>query len=463
MKRGEREIEAQVETATPGGLDQVVDGLAAAMARGFVEGLERSGTVRELLGLVDFLRQRVAELEAQVAQNRTPATPEDDRTPRAATDGVQMPSAPAPAPAPAAPAPAAPAPAAPAPAAPAAEARSPASSAVPSGAGDAPRPRPVNVPLGPLPGSRPRIKPRSRTQVRPTVVYRTDPRAQASGEGKAGGAVCLEPGCTRPVHYRGYCLVHVEKVKSTDRPDAAPLGPSTIPLPPLKRPAGGRGKKDGGTKGVFAMLYEERGRRILAGFINQMKFDRRDLVQRLNVQFAGMPGVPLEEEDVMVALHYHQIGDALRKRESEILSRHLTKQRGSLSKTAQAMKLEPEQLRARVADLHMEDEVARVRNRFREEIMERSAFPQRLDLALTREKYLADLGILAEVDDSLRREVRAALERLPAGIGQEERGRLIREGLNLGEQAYRRMVRRYDLGAELPVPPEEPAAKAAEG
>jgi hypothetical protein len=432
-------------------LGQVVDGLAAAMARGFLEELERSSTVQQLISLVDFLRQRVDELEAEVAEQRgREASVKGDQNqgdrpvvPRPAEASadvppVSKPEVPAPAQATPAPVPAAAAPA------------------------SAQRPAPVSVPLGPMPGSRsPRPKSRSRTAVRPTVVYRTDPRAQANGEGKAGGTVCLEPGCTRPVHTKGYCLIHSEKANNPDRSATSPLGPSAIPMPPPKRPVASRGKKEGGTKGVFAMLYEDKGRRVMAGFINQMKFDRRDLVQRLNVQFAGMPGVPLEEEDVMVALHYHQLGDALRKREGEILCRHLTKQRGSLTKTAQAMKLEPERLKARVADLHLEDDVARVRNQFREEIMERSAFGHRLELALTREKYLADLGILTEVDDSLRREVRAALAQLPGGTDLVARGQAIRAQFSLDEQAYRRLVRRYDLAAELPLPPEDPGAEAA--
>ncbi|HOX44128.1 MAG TPA: hypothetical protein PK668_11050 [Myxococcota bacterium] len=466
---------AAVDAEARDRLGQVLDGLAAAMTRGFLDGLERSGTIQQLVGVVEFLQQRVDELEAEVAEQRGGASVGGDVRVKAAkadsatqTDRVSAerpaqtePAAPAPAqPAPARAAPATPAsasapPAAPAPA-PAPRAAAPAGAA----AASAGRPVPLSVPLGPMPGSRPpRPKTRSRNAVRPTVVYRTDPRAQANGEGKAGGTVCLEPGCTRPVHSRGYCVIHVEKLLSSDRPAAAPLGPSAIPMPPPKRPAASRGKKEG-TKGVFALLYEDKGRRVMAGFINQMKFDRRDLVQRLNVQFAGMPGVPLEEEDVMVALHYHQLGDVLRKREGEILCRHLTKQRGSLTKTAQAMKLEPERLKARVTELHLEDEVARVRNQFREEIMERSGFSQRLELALTREKYLADLGILNEVDESLRREVRAALSQLGT-VGPDARGQAIRTQFSLDDQAYRRLVRRYDLGAELPLPPEAPAAEVA--
>jgi hypothetical protein len=410
MPRKKAEEAAQGGPEGTEALDRLLEQWVESSSQALIEALERSRTFRGLAELLETLSQRIETLEARVE-----ALQAEEPAAGAARTPAPGPAEPPPPPAPAA-APPAPVPTGrPAPETPVL----PVEPARPAPVAPPPAPRlsvPLNVSLSPGGQRSLRPKTRGRTTSRPTVVYRTDPR------GKAG-----------------------------------PLGPSAIPLPPPKRPQP-KGKKEGGTKGVFALLYDEKGRRTLAGFINQMKFDRRDLVQRLNVQYAGMPGVPLEEEDVMVALHYHQLGDALRKREGVILCRHLAKQRGSLAKTAQAMKVEPERLKSRITELQLEDEVARVRNGFREEVMERTPFAERLALALTREKYLTDLDIVTEVDASLQRELREELDRLPADPNAEARGQALRQKLGLEEQAYRRMVRRYGLAEELGLPQAAPGA-----
>ena len=379
----------------------------------------------------------------------------------------------------------------------------------------------ANLPFG-LSAEPPRRSPprrRSRTAARPTVIYRTDPRAAAAAregarpknpqkaeteaktetktkskartearteakteprpeaprkaetepsdapvqdtapdaatEPGVTTAICSEPDCDRPVRCRGLCSLHYQRVRYKERKIEAKqetAGPIPMPPPPRRRPAstGGRKAKSGGTKGVFALLYEEKGRRTLAGLINQMKFDRHDLVERLNKQFAGMPGVPLETEDVLRAIHYHKLGDSLRKREGEILCRHLVKQRGSLVKTAQKLKLDADQMQARIDELELHDDVARIRNDFRDDVLQ-MVFSQRLDLALTREKYLKDLDIEAEVDTSLRDEIGAELAKLDEDAEPEAAGRAVQAALSLDDQRFRRMVRRYDLGDRLGV------------
>lgn len=92
--------------------------------------------------------------------------------------------------------------------------------------------------------------------------------------------------------------------------------------------------------------------------------------------------------------------------------------------------------------------MARIRNGFREEVLE-LAFPVRLDLALTREKYLKDLGIEAEVDTSLRDEIAQQLNKLVDGADLEAAGDAVQAALGLDDQRFRRMVRRYDLGDRL--------------
>ncbi len=111
-------------------------------------------------------------------------------------------------------------------------------------------------------------------------------------------------------------------------------------------------------------------------------------------------------------------------------------------KAAQKMKLPFDQLRVRIADLKMDDEVERIRNGFRETIMEQSTFLERLDLALTREKYLVDLDIVEEVDKSLQKELVDKLATME-DLDLQAKEQALRESFGLDEQRYRRLVRRY--------------------
>jgi len=241
-----------------------------------------------------------------------------------------------------------------------------------------------------------------------------------------------------------------------------PLKGVPPPPPPALRPRfGGRSstshtpptttiRRDGGTKGVFALLYEDRGRKVIAGLINQIKINRSELPGRLNALYQGMPGTPLEEEDVMRVIQYHNIGDSLYKRESDVVCRNLLKQRGSLAKTAQKLKMDPDQLKAKITELGLDAETSKIRAKFKEEVLGQTSFNERLDLALTREKYLSDLEIEKEVDDSLRRELDVQISQWTAGAISEAGAKAVREALSLDEEKFRRLLKRFGLEASFP-------------
>jgi hypothetical protein len=287
---------------------------------------------------------------------------------------------------------------------------------------------------------RPPARPRVRNPVRPTISYRIDPRRPTSEE-----ANCSEPGCDRPARSRGLCSMHYQRLRYKERKIATKQTSSDpLPPPPGLRNSGSVKKKDAGTRGVFSILYDEKGYKLLASLINQMKFDRGDLVARLNENFKGMPGVPLEEEDVLRSVHFHDLGEAMKAREGEILCRHLTKQRGSLVKTSQKMKWSIDKLRQRIEELGLQDETTQIRNKFKDEVLEQSTFNERLNLALTREKYLEDLGIEEEVDESLRLEISEQFSRLQDGDQQERQEQICRL-LSIDNERYLRMVKRFGL------------------
>ncbi len=422
------------------GMGSLVDEMGASMAEGLIRGIQQSDQVQKLMEVLAALQQRLDDDAKQDRLARIERLEKEVAAMKAGQhgtgeEGLEPPPPPRPPQAPPMP--------------PANMPRNPALSSLPFGLSAEPTRPAMRIPIR---------RQRSRTAVRPTVIYRKDPRISAPAKTRSAqpeeenkDKTCSEPGCERLVRCRGLCSLHYQRIRYKERKiekKQANDDPLPPPPPPKLRSTSASGRKDGGTRGVFALLYDEKGRRTLAGLINQMKFDRTDLVERLNQQFEGMPGVPLEEEDVLRAVHYHKLGDVLREREGAVICRYLVKQLGSMTKTAQKMKIDPQQLVTRVEELGLQDDVARVRNEFREQIMEHS-FADRLDLALTREKYLKDLAIEEEVDESLRAEIQQQLDKLGSISDVARADRAIRDALALDEQRYSGMVRRYGLEEKL--------------
>jgi hypothetical protein len=280
---------------------------------------------------------------------------------------------------------------------------------------------------------------RKRPVSRPTVTYRVDPTSSSDKN------ICSEPGCKRVPRSRGLCSMHYQRHRYKERKIEQKQS-STDPLPPPPatsvRKSAGPSRSSGGTRGIFAILYDEKGRRILSTMINQIKYSREDLTKRVNSQYKDVPGVPLEDEDVLRIVHYHTLGETLAKKECDIICRQLAKQKGSLFKTAQKLKMPVETLQPRIKELDLEDEIEKVRIGFCEGILEQSSFAERLDLALTKDKYLIDLGIEEEVDASLRKELDELLSKFDDKLNLEH---AICKELALDEERYQRLVKRFEL------------------
>ncbi|MBW1807752.1 MAG: hypothetical protein JRJ87_06115 [Deltaproteobacteria bacterium] len=280
---------------------------------------------------------------------------------------------------------------------------------------------------------------RKRPVSRPTVTYRVDPTSSGNK------SICSEPGCKRVPRSRGLCSMHYQRLRYKERKIEQKQS-SSDPLPPPPatsvRKSASPNRVSGGTRGIFAILYDEKGRRILSTMINQIKYAREDLTKRVNSQYKDMPGVPLEDDDVLRIVHYHTLGEALAKKEGDIICRQLTKQKGSLFKTAQKLKMTVEKLQPRIKELNLADEMEKIRIEFCEEILEQSSFAERLDLALTKDKYLIDLGIEDEVDASLRKELDELLSKLDDKLNLEH---AICQELSLDEERYQRLVKRFEI------------------
>ena len=116
-----------------------------------------------------------------------------------------------------------------------------------------------------------------------------------------------------------------------------------------------------------------------------------------------------------------------------------------MAKTAQKLKMDHAQLTKRISEFSLQDETTLIRNECREEILEKYSFLQKLDLALTKEKYLQDLNIDSEVDESLRNEINNHLDSLPQDASGEDKTNLLREVLSLDNQRLKRLVKRFEL------------------
>jgi len=300
-----------------------------------------------------------------------------------------------------------------------------------------PRP-PVAKPAKSVAVTRPAMPSRSRKRPisRPTVTYRVDPRSAGDK------SICSEPGCDRVPRSRGLCSMHYQSLRYKERKIGKKLS-STDPLPPpsSSNPAITR-RSDGGTQSIFGLLGGEKGRQVLTLLINQTNCTREDLTKRVNRKFKDVPGVPLEEDDVVRFVHLHDLGGALAKKESENICSKMTKQGGSYFKTAQKLKMTVEKLNQIIQELGLEDVIEKIRLGFCEEILGQSGFAERLELALTKDKYLIDLGIEEEVDASLRKELDELLSTLGDKLDTEQ---AICKELSLDEDRYKRLVKRFEL------------------
>ncbi len=193
-------------------------------------------------------------------------------------------------------------------------------------------------------------------------------------------------------------------------------------------------------------LAGECGAAALWEIVEANKGNRRAIEQRLGQLYADADGRPLSPRDVDELLRRHGLADRFRAREAENVRFLFGFHKGARAKVAQALLLDPQELHRLLADLHLDGEVEAMRERQRAHVREKMPMPERLRLVLTREKYLADIGILPEVDRDVEAHVKAVFARCaqsaPASSAVEER---VRRELGLDPESMRRLLRRYRL------------------
>jgi hypothetical protein len=204
-------------------------------------------------------------------------------------------------------------------------------------------------------------------------------------------------------------------------------------------------------------LQGEEGVEVLWEMIESNKGNRRAVQHRFTQLYSRPDGSAATEGDLDSLIRRHDLGERFRVRQSENLRFLFGFHKGARAKVAQALLVDLAAMDALIQELGMKEEVEAMRERYRVTVRDRLPLPERLRLVLSREKYLADLGILPEVDRAVEQYVRDAFARnssaAPAASAVEER---VRRELALDPEAMRRLVRRYRLfgyARSLLVPP----------
>ena len=128
--------------------------------------------------------------------------------------------------------------------------------------------------------------------------------------------------------------------------------------------------------------------------------------------------------------------------ERELVLAALEEQRGALGRAAWALGVRASELSGWAERLGIASEVARIRDRFRREALQPVHWTARLDL-LGKRKYLEDLGVTSDFEESVSKDLRHALEATDGS--PEERTAVLATRLGVAPEALRRSLLRLGL------------------
>jgi hypothetical protein len=134
--------------------------------------------------------------------------------------------------------------------------------------------------------------------------------------------------------------------------------------------------------------------------------------------------------------------DGLLVRERELILAMLEEHRGALGRAAWALGIRSTELLGWAERLGITAEVDRIRDRFRRDALQPVHWTARLDLAGKR-KYLEDLGVTADFERSLARDLRRALD--AAEGAPEDRTAVVASRLGVAPESLRRSLLRLGL------------------
>jgi hypothetical protein len=231
-------------------------------------------------------------------------------------------------------------------------------------------------------------------------------------------------------------------------PAVTPLEPSHRPSAPALAPSTGAGRFVAGpaARRDASELQGPSGSAALWDLIEAYKGNRCAIERRLVELYARPDGSSLASSDFDALLARHGLTERFRTRQIENIRFLFGFHKGAKAKVAQALLIDLGALDALLTDLGLRSEIEGLRERHRGFVRTRMPLAERLRLVLVREKYLADLGILEDVDRAVEAHVREAFSRhsasAPAASAVEER---VRRELALDPETMKRLIRRYRL------------------
>lgn len=151
---------------------------------------------------------------------------------------------------------------------------------------------------------------------------------------------------------------------------------------------------------------------------------------------------PLTPEALDAALERSGLLERTARHERTLVLAALEEHGGALGRAAWSLGVRPPQLSAWVEELGLAEQVERLRERFRRQALAPAHWTARLDL-LGKRKYLEDLGISADFERELSRDLRHALE-TTEGSPAERTGTLASR-LGVAPQSLRRSLLRLGL------------------
>ncbi len=236
-------------------------------------------------------------------------------------------------------------------------------------------------------------------------------------------------------------------------PKTRPAAPATTlseRIAPRRRPPSAKPASLATPRGRFAQLPSEQpsleamGAPDLASLLRQHGH-RPALLRTLNAdRGSSVPAHVLDR-----ALERAGLLEGAEQTERELVLAALEEQRGALGRASWALGVRASELSGWAERLGIASEVARIRDRFRREALQPVHWTARLDL-LGKRKYLEDLGVTSDFEQSVSKDLRHALEATDGS--PEERTAVLATRLGVAPEALRRSLLRLGLFPGAPPP-----------
>jgi hypothetical protein len=165
-------------------------------------------------------------------------------------------------------------------------------------------------------------------------------------------------------------------------------------------------------------LFESEGRAVLERLIRLHGARRGPVLAALVAGWRRSDGSEPGDDDLAALLDAHGLTRGFERRERDELLHALRVSGGSIARAASAAGLSADAFRAALERLRAAPEAEAIRDARRDELRRRPTLSDRARLLLAERDRLEDLGILAEIEDDLRRRLPEhvrALRLTPAG------------------------------------------------